>query len=63
MKTKMTSNLATSITMALVPFGPLALFLPAGEVVMGLLVIAALGALGFMEFQQGSSDQKPRRQT
>ena len=49
--------------MALVPFGPLALLLPSGEVAIGILVAAALTALGYMELRQGAAINMPRRQT
>lgn len=62
MKTKITSNLIASITMALVPLGPLALLLPAGEVAIGILVAAVLASLGYMELRNGAAAKLPRRQ-
>ena len=49
--------------MALVPLGPLALLLPAGEIVIGVLVSVALVALGYMELRHGAATHLPKRQS
>ena len=60
MNTKTKSNLIASIILAIVPFGPLALLLPAGEVVASVIVIAALLGLGAMELKQGAYARLPK---
>lgn len=62
MKTKKEMNMITSSTMAIVPLGPLAILLPAGDVLIGLLVLAALVALACMEVRQGTETGMPRDQ-
>ncbi|MGK0236922.1 MAG: hypothetical protein ACI92G_000378 [Candidatus Pelagisphaera sp.] len=62
MKTKKEMNLITSSTMAIVPLGLLAILRPAGDVLIGLLVLAALVALACMEFRQGTATGAPRDQ-
>jgi len=52
----------TSSTMAIVPLGPLAILLPTGDVLIGLLVLAALVALACMEVRQGTETGMPRDQ-
>lgn len=54
MKTKTMSNLIASSILAFVPFGALALLLPAAEVIAGLAVAAALIGLGLMELKSGA---------
>ncbi len=63
MKTKSISNLIASITLALVPIGPLSLLLPAGEIIAGVLVLAGLAGLGLMELRQGAAVNLPTRQS
>ena len=61
MTTKNKSNLIASIILAMVPIGPLALLFPVGDVVAGILVIAALITLGVMEVRQSANRILPDR--
>ena len=61
MNTRTKSNIIASIILALVPIGPLALLYPAGDVVAGVVVIAALITLGVMEVRQSANRILPDR--
>lgn len=61
MNIKDKNNLITSITIALVPVGPLSFLLPAGAVVTGFLVVAALAGLAYMECRQTSGTYLSKR--
>jgi len=62
MNTQNKSNLIATIVLALAPFAPLALLLPAGgDIVAGLLVVAALAGLGVMELRLGAYEPLPGR--
>ncbi|MEM9161376.1 MAG: hypothetical protein AAGB46_20205 [Verrucomicrobiota bacterium] len=61
MNTRNKSNIIASIILALVPIGPLALLYPAGDVVAGVVVIAALITLGVMEVRQSANRILPDR--
>ena len=61
MNTRNKSNLIAAIILALVPIGPLALLYPAGDVVAGVVVIAALITLGVMEVRQSANRILPDR--
>ncbi|MCH6257319.1 hypothetical protein MLD52_12235 [Puniceicoccaceae bacterium K14] len=61
MKTQIKSNKIASIILAAAPIVPIALLLPTGEVVAGL-VVAALAGLGYLELKDGAAAAMPRRQ-
>ncbi len=60
MNTKTKSNLIASVILALVPFGLLALLLPAGEIVASVIVVLALVSLGMLELKQGAYAHLPK---
>lgn len=54
MNTKTKSNLIVSTILALAPFGFFGFALPAGEILAGVAVAAALVGLGVMDLKQGA---------
>ncbi len=53
MNTQTKSNLIASIILALAPFGLFGFAMPAGELIAGVAITAALAGLAVMDLKQG----------
>lgn len=54
MNTQTKSNIIASTILALVPFALFGLVMPAGELVAGIAIAAALAGLAVMDLKQGA---------